>query len=98
MPLRRLKSEILAKVTGGVMRAIYPPDSMTPLAGAATRRCLACDEPISTSRVGAVEYRLPDGTRHAYHLRCDSVRLIVAADLLRRQIPQRELLQSDGKP
>ena len=98
MPLRRLKSEILAKLTGGEIQAIYSPDSMTPLTGPATRRCLACDEPISTSRVGAVEYRLPDGTRHAYHLRCDSVRLAVAADQLRRQIRERGLSISDGKP
>jgi len=68
---------------------------MTPLTGAATRRCLACDEAISTSR--AVEYRLPDGTRHSYHLRCDSLRLAVAADLLGRQIHDRGLSQSDGK-
>ena len=80
-----LKDRITAKLQSGAVLALYPSltskRTVRHAASISESVCLCCDQPISGPSMEIV-YQLSNGSVHTYHLRCDTPRLAMAAELL----------------
>ena len=78
------KKVILARLAEGTIRGIYP-DGTRKMIGDDVDGvpCGCCAERVF-KHTQAVEYTLPDDSRHVFHLYCDALRLVVAAEHLNR--------------